>query len=168
MKTATVLPAAISFSRIPLLLLFVWTFSLGNVGANVAILAVVIASDLLDGYLARKLKVNSMLGGYLDALTDFIFVLGVFTLFSSVNLSPFWMPVLIALSFWVFIMTSLFGKILYDPIGKYLGSALYFGIFVSVLFPISQVGYFVVLAFSILVLMSLLSRTLSLIRNRKK
>ena len=51
------------------------------------------ASDLLDGWLARRWKVDSWGGGVLDATADKLFVLSVLVTFVlSGKFSPWWIP----------------------------------------------------------------------------
>lgn len=93
------------------------------------------ATDLVDGYVARKLKVNSELGAFVDATTDFILILGTFMFFAAEGFYPFWIPVLIVFMFAQFAFSSLYSKRLYDPVGKYYGSMLYAAVFVTLAFP---------------------------------
>ena len=61
--------------------------------------AVLIAgvSDWLDGYLARRWRITSWLGGILDGLADKLFVFSVLlTLAFHGDLSAWWIPVLLA------------------------------------------------------------------------
>jgi len=54
-------------------------------------------SDFLDGYLARKLKVESWKGGLLDAVADKLFVLVALSTFvGAAKFSFWWLPAVIA------------------------------------------------------------------------
>ena len=64
-------PNLISLSRLPLAYLFV----VATVPWRHFILALALATDGLDGYLARRWQLSSRLGATLDPLTDKIFVL---------------------------------------------------------------------------------------------
>ena len=64
------------------------------------ILAILVAfiaalTDLLDGYLARKMKVESDFGRLIDPLADKIFMLATFTMMVAYNLIPGWFFIII-------------------------------------------------------------------------
>jgi len=109
--------------------------------------------------------VTSRLGGYYDATTDFILVFGIFTIFSVQRYYPIWLLILISASFIQFLVTSLYAKKLYDPVGKYTGSALYIGIVLTLIFPVKAIFSFVEIAFLGFFLVSLGSRIVSLARK---
>ncbi len=69
------------------------------------------------------------------------------------------------ISFTQFIITSMLGQKLYDPVGKYIGSALYIGIVLTVLFPVQAVFNFVQYAFSGFFLVSIASRIWSIAKK---
>ena len=130
------------------------------------LLAFSASTDFFDGYLARKLGATSWFGAYYDATTDFALVIGIFTFFTIKGDYPIWLPVLIAASFIQFIATSHYAKKIYNPVGKYMGSALYIGIVLTPVFPTQATYSFVQYAFTGFFLISLLSRIISLARNR--
>ena len=69
----TTLPNALSLSRIPAALVFLLVYSDSDASAFVGALALclfAIVTDILDGYLARKWKLQSLLGYFLDGLGD--------------------------------------------------------------------------------------------------
>ena len=132
------IPTIISSLRITVLPFFFYFFSLGNLSACFVLFACCAFTDLLDGYLARKLKVNSKFGAYYDTITDFILVIGIFTIFTANGYYPIWLLLLITASFIQFLATSLYAKKLYDPVGRYIGSALYIGIVLTLLWPTKQ------------------------------
>ena len=123
-------------------------------------------TDLLDGYLARKLNVTTKFGSYYDATTDFALVIGIYSLFAAKGFYPIWLLVLIAASFVQFLATSPYAKKIYDPIGRYIGSALYIGIVLTLVFPGEAIFSFVQYAFIVFFLISLVSRIVSLTKNR--
>jgi CDP-diacylglycerol--glycerol-3-phosphate 3-phosphatidyltransferase len=73
------LPDYLSLSRIFFTLLFLIFKDYNNL--LLIILFLVVLSDVLDGYLARKLKISSKFGAIIDPLTDKFFVLIVFSFF---------------------------------------------------------------------------------------
>lgn len=94
------IPNMISLSRIPLLfictaLLFIrWQWS-----ATAAFVTFVISAwtDWADGYIARRHKMCSTFGAFIDALTDKIFMLGVMVTMLVMHIIPEWclFPVLL-------------------------------------------------------------------------
>src|SRR5512133_166352 len=76
---------ALTLVRVPLILLFlgvtVWCPSPISAGSFLVALSAMLlsaATDLLDGYFARKFRVTSRLGSYADPMTDKIFYLTTF------------------------------------------------------------------------------------------
>jgi phosphatidylglycerophosphate synthase len=82
-------------------------------------------TDFLDGYLARKLGVSSKFGTYFDVTADFILVISMFLVFGSMGFCADCVLVVIVAVFVVFMLTSRFSSKIYDPVGKYYGSLLY-------------------------------------------
>ena len=165
MKTKIAIPTAISSLRIAALPLFIYLYGLGNVVWCLVLLAVCAASDFFDGYAAKKLDAATRLGAYFDASTDFVITGGIFAFFGVLGLYPIWLPVVIAISFFLFLVTALLAKKLYDPVGRYLGSALYIGIVLTLLWPTPAVFVFVEVAFILFFAVSLISRATSLTRK---
>ena len=168
MKKQVAYPTLISSLRIAALPLFLYLFNIVDITACVALLAFCAASDYFDGYVARKLCATTRFGAYYDATTDFILIFGIFAFFSSVGDYPIWLPFLIATAFIQFIVTSVYSKKLYDPVGRYLGSALYIGVVLTLLWPTIAIFSFVQYAFVVFFLVSIASRTISLTRKRVK
>ena len=166
MKKLTAIPTFISSLRIATLPLFFYLFNIGNITSCLILLAFCATTDFFDGYLARKLKATSRFGAYYDATTDFILVMGIFAIFYAVGYYPIWLLLLIAASFIQFLATSFYAKKLYDPVGRYLGSALYIGIVLTLLWPTQAIFYFVQYAFVGFFVVSLASRIASLTRKR--
>jgi phosphatidylglycerophosphate synthase len=161
-----IIPAIISSWRIAVLPLFFYLFNTGNITSCLILLAFSAATDFFDGYLARKLKVTSRFGAYYDAVTDFILMIGIFAIFSANGYYPIWLLLLITASFIQFLASSLYAKKLYDPVGRYIGSALYIGIVLTLIFPTQATFSFVEFAFVGFFLISLASRTVSLARKQ--
>ncbi len=166
MKKLSPIPTIISSLRIVVLPFFIYLVNLGNIAACLGLLTFCAITDFLDGYLARKLKATSHFGAYFDASTDFILMFGIFTFFYSLGNYSIWLLFLIAASFIQFIVTSFYSKKLYDPVGRYLGSALYIGIVLTLLWPTQVVFSFVQYAFAVFFLVSIVSRVISLTKKR--
>jgi phosphatidylglycerophosphate synthase len=168
MKKQIAIPAFISSLRVAALPFFFYLYNIGNVAACLGLLAFCAATDFFDGYLARKLGTTSKFGAYYDATTDFILIMGIFAIFHVVGFYSIWLLLLIAASFIQFLATSYLSKKMYDPVGRYLGSALYVGVVLTLLWPTLSIFIFVQYAFAVFFLVSIASRTISLTRKRTK
>ncbi len=73
----------LSLSRIPLTLLFL-IFSQNKI-ISIIILGIVILTDIIDGYIARKNKISSKFGALIDPLADKVFVISALLLFLYLN-----------------------------------------------------------------------------------
>jgi phosphatidylglycerophosphate synthase len=166
MKKLSPIPTFISSLRIAALPFFFYLFNQGNITACLIILAFCAFTDIFDGYLARKLEATSRFGAYYDATTDFILMIGIFVIFYAMSYYPIWFLIIIAASFIQFLATSRYFKKLYDPIGRYLGSALYIGVILTLLWPKQAVYDFVQYAFIVFFLVSLASRIASLSKKK--
>jgi CDP-diacylglycerol--glycerol-3-phosphate 3-phosphatidyltransferase len=83
----------LTLSRVPLTFLVVALMYQSWPGAaSLAFLLFVGAgvSDWLDGYIARKRKIVSNFGKFMDALTDKIFVIGLMVAFVAIHHNPVW------------------------------------------------------------------------------
>ncbi len=167
MKRLRTIPSFISSLRVAAFPLFFYLNNQGDIAACLILLAFCAGSDFLDGYLARKLNIASRIGAYYDATTDFILTAGIFAIFYAQGYYPLWLPLLIAISFAQFLATGFFTKKTYDLVGRYLGSALYIGITLTLIWPIQAVFAFVQYAFVAFFLVSIVSRIVSLIRKTK-
>ncbi len=81
----------ITLARIPLLFVvafFVYFEFLGSASVGFLIFVATSLTDWLDGYLARRFNITSTLGAYIDALTDKIFMIGVFLVMLTLNILP--------------------------------------------------------------------------------
>jgi phosphatidylglycerophosphate synthase len=166
MKMISPIPTFISSLRIAALPLFCYLFNQGNITACLILLAFCAVTDFFDGYLARKLESTSRFGAYYDATTDFILMIGIFTIFYVMSYYQIWFLILIAASFIQFLATCRYFKKLYDPAGRYLGSALYIGAVLTLLWPTQAIYDFVQYAFLVFFLISLASRIASLNKKR--
>jgi len=160
-------PSGISALRLAALPLFLYFFSYGNIAVATLVFAIAAVTDLFDGYFARKLGAASKFGAYFDAAVDFIFVSGIFASFTINSYYPTWLLVLIAASFTQFLVSSLYTKKLYDPLGKYIGSILYIAIALTLLSPATLTFSFVQIGFSLFAITSFATRTISFATYRK-
>ncbi|MGA3111135.1 MAG: CDP-alcohol phosphatidyltransferase family protein [Candidatus Bathyarchaeia archaeon] len=162
MQKSILIPTVISSIRIAVLPLLFYLYNTGNIVLCLAVFTAAAFTDLLDGFLARKLKVATRFGTYFDSTTDFVFVMGIFTFFAVKGLYSVWLLLLITAAFAQFVASSLYAKKLHDPIGRYTGSALYIGVVLTIALPSQATFTFVGYAFLGFFLLSLASRALSL------
>jgi len=165
MKKPILIPTAISSLRLIALPIFLYLFNTANISACLALMTFCAATDFFDGYAARTLNVISKFGAYYDAATDFALMFGAYTIFTFNGYYPTWLLLLIAASFAQFLATSCIAKKFYDLVGKYIGSALYIGVALTLLWPIEPVFLFVQYAFAGFFVVSLVSRIISLTRG---
>ncbi|MFA6288230.1 MAG: CDP-diacylglycerol--glycerol-3-phosphate 3-phosphatidyltransferase [Opitutaceae bacterium] len=99
------LPNRITLSRIPLMFLVVWLMYQHWTGAATLAFWLFIAAavgDWLDGYIARKQKLLSTFGKFMDALTDKIFVIGIMIAFVELQVLPiYWVLIVLCREFLV-------------------------------------------------------------------
>jgi len=83
-------PNILSLSRIPLGVLFFLLFRAGSPAADYTALVILVslATDVADGFLARRLGVLSEAGKWLDAFSDFVFFLFVYLSFHLGGIMP--------------------------------------------------------------------------------
>ena len=91
----------LSASRLALAIAWIFAFEAGYSGAavlgTIAIAGAV--SDLLDGRVARRMGIVGGVGRWLDSIADIVFVLTALTCEARAGAIPFYIPILIALSF---------------------------------------------------------------------
>ena len=119
------IPSAITALRLGMTPLLIMLVMEGMLLHGAALFLLLVFTDFLDGYLAKRYGAASKRGAYFDAATDFILTFSLLLAFGSEGFYAEWIPVLIAGIFAFFVLTSIaFGRT-YDPVGKYYGSMLY-------------------------------------------
>ena len=173
------IPNTITLLRLIALPHLVYSFNHLTIFVTFSIFLASIVTDVIDGYVARKLRATSKLGVYLDVVVDFLFITGMYLSFSFNGIYSPWLLLIIVFVFTQFIVSNIILKqIIYDPIGKYFGSILFGGIGITILISdqvisnliifSDQVVYTMVTVFLVIfALTSLLSRFLYLLRQRK-
>jgi|SRR5688572_7853794 len=93
------LPNAITFGRIALIPVFV-ILAYGDSSASAVgaffVFGMASASDFVDGYLARKWKIESRLGKFLDPLADKLLVAAALVVLVDAHDFPLWAAIVIA------------------------------------------------------------------------
>ncbi len=94
LKEAVVtLPNAISLTRLLLAPVIIWLITAGaDVLAFVLFLAAMIG-DALDGFLARRLGVETHIGAYLDPVADKVLVVSLYTTLTLAGPIPAWLAI---------------------------------------------------------------------------
>lgn len=137
-KIIKVLPNSITVSRIIMTFIFLY-FTIEQfiyekwayVPLMFAFTAICI-SDLIDGKLARKMRVTSAFGAKLDVFADLFYIIISYVALINFKILPLWFLVFIFLKFTEFIITSNFIKrysnsnnvFIFDKVGKVV-SALF-------------------------------------------
>jgi len=134
-----------------------------------AILILIFAgiTDFLDGYLARKLDASSDSGAYLDVISDFILIVLGFAAFVLKGWYDPFILLLIITMFALFLATSSLKKLVYDPVGKYLGAFLMIMLFITLLFPEPLIRTSLLVLLVIICLTSIISRFSVFLRQNK-
>ena len=154
------IPNLISSLRIIVLPHLVYSFNHGYTLLVYTLFLFAVSTDLIDGYIARKLKVQSKTGAYLDVTVDFIFISGMYFIFISKGLYSPWLLAIISAIFIQFILTNIYSRrTIYDPIGKYYGSLLLGGIGLTLLFQGQMVYNIVTIGVITSTTVSIFSRT---------
>jgi phosphatidylglycerophosphate synthase len=161
MNIKALVPSGISALRLIALPIFLYYFATGNPLMCIVVFGLSQVTDLIDGYAARKLKATSKAGAYFDVVTDFVFIAGIFTAFTLSGYYPAWIMAIIAASFGQFIISSIYTKKLYDPLGRYIGSVLYIAIGLTLLSPTPAIFTVVEVGFPMFAIASFVTRTAS-------
>ena len=179
LKNKQNIPNTITLLRLIALPHLVYSFNHLTIFVTFSIFLASIVTDVIDGYVARKLRATSKLGVYLDLVVDFLFITGMYLSFSFNGIYSPWLLLIIVFVFTQFIVSNIILKqTIYDPIGKYFGSILFGGIGVTILISdqiisnliifSDQLVYTMVTVFLVIsAVTSLLSRFFYLLKQRK-
>lgn len=125
-------PSLVSASRIAAAPVFHLLITAGRFRAAAILLGGAAATDLVDGALARRLGAVTRAGAWVDVTADFALIAAGLTGLVVAGAAPPWVPILAALMFAQFVVSSRRGGPMYDPIGKYYGGFLY-GVLAAIL-----------------------------------
>lgn len=162
-----IIPCGITALRVVAAGLLLYALSKGMRPWALTLFLFACVTDYIDGYLARRLGVCTVLGSYLDATADFLVVLASFTVFVRQGVYPWWTVLVIVSMFLQFIVTSKLGRPIYDPVGKYYGTFLFAAIGVTLLWPHSIIRHAIPWCILGLTVASVTSRILFLVRFGK-
>jgi cardiolipin synthase (CMP-forming) len=112
----TNIPNLLTISRILLVPLTVWSLIHGDYG--IACLTFIVAgiTDGLDGYLARKLNLQTELGAYLDALADKSLLVAVYVTLAILQLIPGWLAIIVVTRDLLIVGAVLLSRFLEQPV----------------------------------------------------
>lgn len=170
------LPNLLSVSRVGLALVMFWCVSEASWYMAVTVLWIAIATDVLDGFLARKLGIATPLGGLLDHGSDAVFVTLTIAGLTFHGWAPIMLVLIIPAAFSQYMLDSksLAGQPLRASfLGRYNGIAY----FVFAGFPIMQLtlgitllpfDWFIWIGWGLIITtaISMLDRLVSLLSNR--
>jgi cardiolipin synthase (CMP-forming) len=92
------IPNVLSFARIAAIPLFCWLTIRGDTRlVGIALFAIVVGTDWLDGYVARRTGQVSELGRILDPVADRLAIAAGLLTFTIVGIFPFWAALLVLL-----------------------------------------------------------------------
>ncbi len=116
---------SVSFSRVALAVLLVWQLIVGGPWAP-AVLAVVVATDLADGRIARRLGTAGSRGALIDAACDFLVVMSAAVAAGLLDARYTVLAVVMAMAFLSYGALSLIiGRFAYTRLGRYDGVVSY-------------------------------------------
>jgi CDP-diacylglycerol--glycerol-3-phosphate 3-phosphatidyltransferase len=167
-RMASALLSAVIGLRVLLSFFLLHTIPRGLTLWSVGIFFLAVATDALDGQVARRSGASPVLGPYSDAAADFLLVLVAFWAFVREGLYPFWVLSLFILMFAQFVLTSRLKHPIYDPVGKYYGVFLFAAIALTLLFPHPFVYRAVLMSVLGFTIAAVVSRSLFLLRHWRK
>ena len=141
------IPNILSMLRLALVPVFLVYIVLGDYIVALVVLVVASLTDLLDGYLARRLRQVTRLGQLLDPAADRLYIFAALVGLAANGLVPWWIVVLIVardvflLALAVVLANHGFGPLPVHLLGKAATFALFFGVPVIMLglaFPATQ------------------------------
>jgi phosphatidylglycerophosphate synthase len=116
-------------SRLIMLPYLVYALAVRLTGLAVVTLAVMIATDLIDGRIARRLGQSRAFGAAFDSGIDFVVIYGLFTTFFAIGVLPWWKwaaifapAVLMAVTQILYLLKAPEVTFAVAPVGKLVGA----------------------------------------------
>lgn len=159
---------SITVIRILLAFAFLYFYFINLTILAISVFIVAGITDILDGWVARKLNECSDFGCYFDVSTDFFLVLIAFISFVIDGIYPYWVIIIICFVFLQFILTSKFKILIYDPVGKYWLVFLIIVSTITLIFPYNYVYFIMLTAIITYTIVSLTFRINVLYKLTKK
>ena len=89
------IPNLITLGRILLVPIVVWAIASGAMWIAFVLFLAAGVSDAVDGYLAKRFNMTTMLGAYLDPLADKALIVSIYLTLGVNNLIPGWLVILV-------------------------------------------------------------------------
>ena len=89
------LPNLITIARILLVPVVVWAIASGRMGLAFALFVAAGLSDAVDGFLAKRLRMTSEVGAYLDPLADKALIMSIYVALGIAEAVPGWLVILV-------------------------------------------------------------------------
>jgi cardiolipin synthase (CMP-forming) len=89
------LPNLITLGRILLVPVVVWAISSGAMWIAFVLFLVAGVSDAVDGFLAKRFNMTTVLGAYLDPLADKALIVSIYVTLGISNVIPHWLVILV-------------------------------------------------------------------------
>ena len=128
------IPNVLSMLRLALVPVFLVFIVIGDYVAALVVLVVASLTDLLDGYLARRLKQITRLGQLLDPAADRLYIFAALVGLAANELVPWWIVVVIVardvflLVLGIVLANHGYGPLPVHQLGKVATFALFFGL----------------------------------------
>jgi cardiolipin synthase len=90
------IPNFISLGRLLTVPITVWLILVGEMKGAFVLFVAAGVSDAVDGFLATRFNMKTMLGRYLDPLADKVLLVGVYITLGSQEYLPVWLVILVA------------------------------------------------------------------------
>lgn len=135
----SIVPNALSMSRILFVLPILVLLKQEKTHFALCLFLISAISDYLDGYCARKLKLENSWGWLIDSGADFILLISLFGYYCSIGYVSIILLILIISSFLSFMCSGFLKTYPYDSFGKYIGLFCYVFIGIMMTFPIPLV-----------------------------
>ncbi|MBR9681564.1 MAG: CDP-alcohol phosphatidyltransferase family protein [Candidatus Altiarchaeota archaeon] len=119
------LPNFFTLVRLALIPVFVHFFLGGQIKLATWILASAYLTDMVDGFLARKLNVTSVLGANLDTGVDFVLNAAVIFMLTYAGMYPLWLLLVLTGCAFALNITEDRGRLPTNPIWKPFGATVY-------------------------------------------
>ena len=118
----------------------------------------IIITDVIDGYIARRYSVSTNFGAYYDATVDFAAIMFSFSAFAINSIYPYWLLIIFLFSFVFFILTSKTNNLIYDPFGKYYGAIIFCVIGITLIYTKHHMLQLIPIILIIIAMISFISR----------
>lgn len=160
-------PSILSLLRILAAPLFFYLFVNNFIGGAIIIFILAGFTDFLDGFLARKIDATSKLGAYIDVWADFILIITCLGAMVFQGWYPLLLLPLLGAVFAIFLLSSPYNELIYDPLGKYWGGFLMLVILLSLLFPVPLLREFFLILILIFTILSAVSRIIFFLHPKR-